>query len=131
MTTLTRRGLLAMAPAAFAQPRPEPLFNGKNLDGWYRAAFGIWRIENGELTGSSDHTLPGPGYLMTQRAFRDFDLRLEFWISRGGNRASTFANRTAPGARKATCVPGTASRAATRSRSITTTRRTSPARCTT
>ncbi|MBK7928100.1 MAG: DUF1080 domain-containing protein [Bryobacterales bacterium] len=85
MTTLTRRSLLAMAPAAFAQPRQEPLFNGKNLDGWYRAAFGIWRIENGELTGTSDHTLPGPGYLMTQRAFRDFDLRLEFWISRGGN----------------------------------------------
>ena len=31
MTTLTRRSLLAMAPAALAHAAPDPLFNGKQL----------------------------------------------------------------------------------------------------
>jgi hypothetical protein len=61
------------------------LFDGKSLRGWRRAGRGLWTIEEGCLVGRSDHSRPGPGYLFSEELFQDFDLRLEFWISRGGN----------------------------------------------
>jgi hypothetical protein len=61
------------------------LFNGRNLDGWQRAAHGLWTVEAGEIVGRCDHERPGPGYLLTEEEFSDFRLDLEFWISAGGN----------------------------------------------
>ena len=35
--------------------------------------------------GRSDHARPGPGYVFTEREFGDCRIRLDFWISKGGN----------------------------------------------
>jgi hypothetical protein len=60
-----------------------PLFNGKNLTGWqvYGGNKDVWRVEDGLLVVQS----PGGGWLMTRKEYADFDLRLEYKVSRGGN----------------------------------------------
>src|SRR5438045_6639542 len=78
---MTRRkfcGALAMAGA-------QRIFNGHDLTGWRKAGHGIWTVEDGAITGRFDRLRPGPGYLFTEREYDDFDLRLEFWISKRGN----------------------------------------------
>jgi Domain of Unknown Function (DUF1080) len=82
----TRRAfaLAALAPAARAAASRR-LFNGKDLTGWQKAGNGIWAVESGEIIGRFDHAKPGPGYLLTEDEFADFDLKLEFRISKGGN----------------------------------------------
>ncbi len=62
----------------------ESLFNGRDLAGWRVHGTELWRVENGELVSES-----GPdreyGYLVTERAFGDFDLTLEFKQEANGN----------------------------------------------
>ena len=72
----------ASSCAAFAA---RPLFNGHNLDGWRRAGYGLWTVEDGAIVARFDPAKLGPGYLFTDSEFTDFDLRLQFWISKGGN----------------------------------------------
>jgi hypothetical protein len=62
----------------------EPLFNGKDLSGWkaYGGKGTNWGAENGLLftTGS------GGGWLLTEKEYGDFELRLEYrWEKAGGN----------------------------------------------
>lgn len=61
------------------------LFNGSDLIGWQFGGRGTWTVENGAIVGRSDHSHPGPGYLMSAREFQDFRLSTEFWVSKGGN----------------------------------------------
>lgn len=62
----------------------QPLFNGKNLDGWKIHGTEKWFSEDGELVCES-----GPdkkyGYLATEQEFKDFILRLEFKQESNGN----------------------------------------------
>ena len=44
--------LLAFCAAACAQDGFQPLFNGKNLDGWDGEP-GFWRVENGAIVGET------------------------------------------------------------------------------
>ena len=37
------------------------------------------------IAGRFDTSRPGPGYLLTDEEFGDFRLKLEFWITKGGN----------------------------------------------
>ena len=79
---MTRRAFgLSLAAAANAIAAPRSLFNGRNLDGWHKAANGIWTVEDGAIVGRFDRAKPGPGYVFTNEEYADFDLRLEFWIS--------------------------------------------------
>jgi len=87
---MTRRtfGQLSVAAAAAGwsvAPAFERLFDGQDLKGWRKAGHGLWTVEEGAITGRFDRARPGPGYLFTGAEYRDFDLRLEFWISKGGN----------------------------------------------
>ena len=78
---MTRRkfcGALAMAGA-------QRIFNGHDLTGWRKAGHGIWTVEDGAITGRFDPARPGPGYLFSDREYQDFDLRLEFCVSKHGN----------------------------------------------
>lgn len=69
----------------------KPLFNGRDLSGWDTSRSrsstknSKWTIEDGVLVGAWDPEHPGPGWLLTQADYGDFRLRLEFWITRGGN----------------------------------------------
>jgi hypothetical protein len=60
-----------------------PLFNGKDLSGWTVAAAGdraAWGAENGLLYGEGKG-----GWLMTDKEYSDFELRLEFKLAAGAN----------------------------------------------
>ncbi len=62
----------------------EALFNGKDLNGWkaYGGKMEVWGADKGLLctTGS------GGGWLLTEKEYGDFELRLEYrWDKDGGN----------------------------------------------
>src|SRR5581483_9409883 len=75
---------LLVLPCAAADT-PEgftPLFNGKDPTGW--TATGkkeVWGAENGVLYVSGG----GGGWLMTDKEYGDFELRLEYKMPKGGN----------------------------------------------
>lgn len=64
--------------------KEEPLFNGKNLDGWKIYGTEKWYVENGELVCESGPD-EGYGYLATTKNYKDFDLTLEFKQESNGN----------------------------------------------
>jgi hypothetical protein len=59
------------------------LFNGKDLSGWKVLGGNIawWGAKDGVLFFTGN----GRGWLMTEKEYADFELRLEFKVSRGGN----------------------------------------------
>jgi hypothetical protein len=62
----------------------ERLFNGKNLSGWKVNEGGkqaVWGAENGLLFVNGK----GGGWLMTEKEYADFDLRLEYKVPPRGN----------------------------------------------
>ncbi len=77
---------LAMACAilTMAQRPSEPLFNGKNLDGWKVYGTEKWYVEDGNLVCES-----GPdkeyGYLATEKWYDNFILKVEFKQEANGN----------------------------------------------
>jgi hypothetical protein len=78
------RWLLALclaAPAFAADPAPDkdgftPLFNGKDLTGWYNVncAADTWSVKNGEIVTTGRPT----GYLRTAKQYENFELEFEW-----------------------------------------------------
>ena len=83
---MTRRvwlSSLAVLAAGWAPAADfEELFDGESLAGWTAIGGepGSWKVEGGSLT-----TRTGKHWLSTNRAYSDFDLRLDFRLERGGN----------------------------------------------
>ncbi|MDE0622175.1 MAG: DUF1080 domain-containing protein [Bryobacterales bacterium] len=85
LDTLNRRGFLAAVAAGMALPASdaaedgfEPLFNGKDLDGWEGDPF-LWKVEDGMVVGRS----PGIAYndfLTTTDEYSDFVLRFQIQL---------------------------------------------------
>jgi hypothetical protein len=85
--------LLLLLPAARSDDKgkegeaPEgftPLFNGKNLDGWMVNKGGNmdrWGAEDGLIFTKGS----GGGWLMTEKEYGDFELRLEYRVPKMGN----------------------------------------------
>jgi 3-keto-disaccharide hydrolase len=61
----------------------EPLFNGKDLTGWkvLNGNQSVWGAENGILFVNGK----GGGWLMTEKEYSDFEIRLEFKLPPKGN----------------------------------------------
>ncbi|MDG2054023.1 MAG: DUF1080 domain-containing protein [Phycisphaerales bacterium] len=60
----------------------EPLFDGVSLTGWTPTGnVNAWAVENGELLVKP----AGGGWLRTEKQYRDFDLRLDFFLPPKGN----------------------------------------------
>jgi 3-keto-disaccharide hydrolase len=59
------------------------LFNGQDLTGWTSEGdVSAWGVEDGELVTVK----PGEGWwLRTDKMYRDFELKLDFWMPEGGN----------------------------------------------
>jgi hypothetical protein len=76
---------LALTGVALADEPPQgftALFNGKDLTGWKATGkMDVWGAENGVLfvTGGNG------GWLMTEKEYTDFELRLEFKMPKMGN----------------------------------------------
>jgi 3-keto-disaccharide hydrolase len=68
-------------PAAQPQTGPwQTLFDGTSLDGWKQVGNANWEL--------ADHTVradAGTGFLLTESAYADFDLDLEFWVTADAN----------------------------------------------
>lgn len=74
-------GLAAGRNPALAQPEGlTPLFNGRDFAGWDRVGEANWRVEDGAFVADR-----GNGFLVTQRDYRDFHLRAEFYVDTAAN----------------------------------------------
>jgi hypothetical protein len=63
----------------------QPLFNGKDLDGWIqRGGKAKYRVEDGQIVGSSVPNTTN-SFLCTRRDYADFTLELEFKVDPGLN----------------------------------------------
>jgi len=67
----------------------ELLFNGRNLDNWHvynrDKAMGGWHAADGMIVFHPNGDAVGGADLVSDEEFDDFDLRLEWKISKGGN----------------------------------------------
>jgi len=60
------------------------LFDGTHLNNWNRVGNANWRVLGGVVQAdSSDNT--GSSFLVSKNAYKDFDLRIEFWVSHDAN----------------------------------------------
>lgn len=103
LDTLNRRGFLAAVAAGMALPAADaaedgfdPLFNGKDLDGWEGDPF-LWKVEDGMVVGRS----PGIAYndfLTTTEEYSDFVLRFQIQlVDNVGNSGVQIRSRRVPG----------------------------------
>ncbi len=60
-----------------------PLFNGKDLSGWRAYGKEKWAVENGTLLGEG--LTDKYGYLVTEKTYKDFLLRVKFKCEKLGN----------------------------------------------
>ena len=60
-----------------------PLFNGKDLSGWRVEGNEKWTVEDGAILGKA--ATDKYGYLVTEKTYRDFELRLKFKCDAPGN----------------------------------------------
>jgi len=51
------------------------LFDGKNLDNWSPIGTANWKLEGGSVVADK-----GNGFLVSKNDYKDFQLRVEFWI---------------------------------------------------
>ena len=63
------------------------IFNGADLTGWVQVLDSTWKVEDGILLSHQDPKgrQEGESWLLTERDYGDFELRLEFRITQGGN----------------------------------------------
>lgn len=72
------------------------LFDGETLDGWAGDP-NLWTVKDGAIVGSSDgHSVDTNTFLIYQRPFADFVLRLEVRL-RHGNSGIQFRSKHVPG----------------------------------
>lgn len=70
--------------------QPVELFNGKDMSGWVQMFGGEWTVEDGILVGrngtnwTTNPALSG-SWLRTEQQYGDFELEVEYSISKGGN----------------------------------------------
>ena len=69
--------LISLLALAALHAAPEPIFNGKNLDGWKVEGGEYWTVEDGVLTGESDDKKKN-SLLWTEKEYTDFTLEAEF-----------------------------------------------------
>ncbi len=71
----------ALDTAAVARVRFKSLFDGRSLAGWSTVGEAAWIVADGTVSAGQ-----GPGvYLVSNQIFRDFELRVEFWVSDDAN----------------------------------------------
>jgi len=66
-----------------AEPKWQPLFNGRDLDGWHPVPGGKWEVVDGTILGTSPRSEPRHGLLMTDKRFKNFRVRAKFKVTSG------------------------------------------------
>ncbi len=71
------------------------LFDGKTTNGWHLYNRGkiasVWQVNNGELVCQPENYKAEQGDLVTDRTFKNYDLRFEWKIAKEGN-SGVFVN---------------------------------------
>lgn len=80
-TVLAGLTFASLAGPALAGEGFSPLFNGRDLDGWTPLGDANWTVEDGVLSADRG----AMSFLMSRDSFRDFDLRVEIWVSHDAN----------------------------------------------
>ena len=83
LTTALCFALAAATHPAFATAQGGPwttLFDGSSLDGWNVLGDANWELANGAVSANS-----GSGFLVSEESYRNFVLRLEFWVDEPAN----------------------------------------------
>ncbi|HET6410045.1 MAG TPA: DUF1080 domain-containing protein [Chthoniobacteraceae bacterium] len=76
------RSLLLFVAAASAFAAPQPIFDGKSLDGWEGDTKKMWRIEDGCIVGGSlTEKIEKNDFLATKKSYKDFELTLKFKLT--------------------------------------------------
>ena len=60
------------------------LFDGKNLDNFTRVGGANWTIVDGVVQADKS-TTKGSSFLVSKTAYKDFEVRVEFWVSDDAN----------------------------------------------
>ena len=60
------------------------LFDGRNLDEWTRLGGANWAVVDGAVQADSS-TSKGASFLVSRQSYKDFDLRVEFWVNDAAN----------------------------------------------
>lgn len=82
LSLAVRRGVARLAKLQLLEPAGEPIFNGRDLAGWWSpAGLASWGIEQGTLACLHK----GGNYLRTERQWANFTLALEYLADRGVN----------------------------------------------
>ncbi|MHB9046334.1 MAG: 3-keto-disaccharide hydrolase [Pirellulales bacterium] len=63
----------------------QPLWNGKNLEGWEKIGGGDWKVEGGTIHGTSAASEGRHGHLITKKEYGDFALRVKYKANRGNS----------------------------------------------
>jgi hypothetical protein len=88
---LCAAALIAVAPSA-AAPRFTSLFDGRTLSGWHGDP-ALWSVRDKAITGAATSRLPDMTFLIRDGNWSDFELRLKFRISPGGNSGIQYRSR--------------------------------------
>ena len=78
ITTLTTAFIAKADEHISSRRKWVSLFDGKTLKGWHTIPGGEWKIENACIVGRSDKTDNRHGLLVTDKSFRDFEIKLKY-----------------------------------------------------
>lgn len=70
----------ALIPSTAAAQEWTTLFDGSSLDGWTALGDANWELGEGAVSANS-----GSGFLVSNQAYGDFELTLEFWVDEPAN----------------------------------------------
>lgn len=88
--------MLVLAATLGAEERFQPLFNGKNLEGWDVDTASVWEVRDGLIIGKSPG-LPYNEFLRTKKCYSDFILKAKIRIMNGkGNSGIQFRSKAVP-----------------------------------
>ncbi|HVJ46955.1 MAG TPA: DUF1080 domain-containing protein, partial [Luteolibacter sp.] len=74
------RSLLFLLAIPALHAAPVPLFDGKTLNGW-EGNKEVWRVEDGVITGGSMAGNPKNEFLVSEKTYKNFVLRLEYKLA--------------------------------------------------
>ena len=81
--------ITAAIAMSFKLPAPmqqwKRLFDGKTLKGWHALPGGNWKVEKGIIVGTSEATDPNHGLLVSDKIYKDFELRVKFLVIKGNS----------------------------------------------
>jgi hypothetical protein len=78
---LSALAAVALVAPAGAQPGFKSLFDGTSLAGWTTAGEATWSVADGTVSADAGPTI----FLVSSGSYRDFELRVEFWVSDDAN----------------------------------------------